>query len=149
MEQLIHTLGIDWKILLVQIANFGILLLVLWYFLYKPLISIIELRRTQIIQGVADAERVETAMQDARAKKSDIISEALREADEIVRHARRKGKQKKLVLLKEGQQECERMLEEASRKADEIKREALEESREEIAQLNALGTEKLLREKIQ
>lgn len=147
MEQLIHTFGIDWKILLVQIVNFGILLGVLWYFLYTPLINLIESRRAQIIKGVADAERAETALRDADTKKSDIIAEASIEASEIMKTARQTGKEKEAALTKEGQEKYERIVQEATLKGEEIKREALEESREEIAKLIVLGVEKTVREK--
>lgn len=147
MEQLIHTFGIDWKVLLVQIANFSILLGILWYFLYHPLVNLIESRRAQIIKGVADAERAETALRDAAAKKTDIIAEASIEAEKIVSNARESGKSKEADLVKEGQRKYERLLTEATLKGEELKREALEESKEEIARLIVLGVEKVLREK--
>lgn len=146
MEQLIHTFGMDWKILIAQLLNFAILLGALWYFLYNPLVSLIESRRTKIIQGVADAERAEAMLKDAGAKKSDIIAAASIEAEQIVSHAREAGKKREADFVKEGQQKYERLLEEANLKGEEIKREALEKSREEIAKLIILGVEKTLRE---
>ena len=145
MEQLIDTFGIDWRILLVQIVNFGVLAALLWYVLYKPLVSLIENRRAQIIKGVADAERAEAAFKDADAKKSDIISEASIEADKIVSAARDTAKKKEAEIVKEGQQKHDRLLNEAGMKGEEIKRSALEESKEEIARLIVLGVEKTLR----
>ncbi|HCC05209.1 TPA: ATP synthase F0 subunit B [Patescibacteria group bacterium] len=145
MEQLINTFGIDWKILIVQIVNFGILLGILSYVLYRPLVNLIESRRAQIIKGVADAERAESALRDVDSKKTDILANASLEAEKIVATARETGKVKEAELLKEGQQKYERMLVEASMKSEEIKRSALEESREEISRLIVLGIEKTLR----
>ena len=145
MEQLIDTFGIDWRILLVQIVNFGILTGLLWYVLYKPIVALIEKRRAQIIQGVADAERAEAALRDADAKKTDIVAKASIEADKIIASARDSGKSKEAELVQDGQQKYERMLVEANMKSEEIKRGALEESKEEIALLIVLGVEKTLR----
>jgi len=145
MEQLVDTFGIDWRILLVQIVNFTVLATLLWYVLYRPLVSLIENRRAQIIKGVADAERAEAALKDADAKKSDIISEASIEADKIVSSARENAKKKEAEIVQEGQQKYERLLSEAAMKGEEIKRGALEESKEEIARLIVLGVEKTLR----
>jgi F-type H+-transporting ATPase subunit b len=145
MEQLIATFGINWKILIVQIVNFFILIVLLKYFLYGPFVNLIESRRAQIIKGVADAERADSALRDADAKKTDILANASIEAEKIVALARETGKKKEAELLKEGQQKYERMLVEANMKSEEIKRTALEESREEISRLIVLGVEKTLR----
>ncbi len=145
MEQIIDTFGIDWKILLVQIINFSILLSILWYFLYRPLMNLIESRREQIIKGVADAERAENALRDADSKKSEILSQASIESEKILSSARESGKKKESEMLKEGQEKYERIIMEANMKADEIKREALEKSKEEIARMIILATEKVIR----
>jgi F-type H+-transporting ATPase subunit b len=145
MEQLIDTFGINWKILIVQIVNFFILLALLKYLLYGPFVNLIESRRAQIIKGVADAERADSALRDADAKKTDILANASIEAEKIVATARETGKTREAELLKEGQQKYERMLVEANMKSEEIKRTALEESKEEIARLIVLGIEKTLR----
>jgi F-type H+-transporting ATPase subunit b len=146
MEQLISTFGIDWKMLIVQILNFSILLGILWYFLYRPLVDLIESRRAQIIKGVADAERADVALRDADSKKTDILAQASIEAEKIVATARESGKTKEAELMKEGQAKYERLLVEASMKGEEIKRGALEESREEISRLIVLGVEKVIRD---
>jgi len=145
MEQLIDTFGIDWKILLVQIVNFSILMGILWYILYKPLVNLIENRRAQIIKGVADAERADSALKDADAKKADIIAQASLEAEKIVTAAREAGKKKEAEMLQEGQGKYERLLVEANMKGEEMKRRALEESKEEIARLIVMGVEKTLK----
>ncbi len=147
MEQIIDTFGIDWKIILIQMVNFSILLGVLWYVLYRPLIKLIEKRRAQIIKGVADAERAEAALKDADSKKSEILAEASMEAEKIITASKETAKKKEAEILKEGKYKYDRLLTEAKLKAEEIKREALEESREELAKLIVLGVEKTIRKK--
>jgi F-type H+-transporting ATPase subunit b len=146
MEQLINTFGIDWKMLTVQIVNFSVLFGILWYFLYRPLVNLIESRRAQIIKGVADAERADVALRDADSKKTDILAQASIEAEKIVATAREAGKAKEAELMKEGQTKYERLLAEAGMKGEEMKRGALEESKEEISRLIVLGVEKVIRE---
>jgi F-type H+-transporting ATPase subunit b len=146
MEQIIDVFGIDWKILVVQIVNFTVLLGVLWYFLYKPLTTLIENRRAQIIKGVADAERAEAALKDADTKKADILAKASIEAQEIVNASRSSGKAREAEIVQEAQEKYERMLTEATLKGEEIQREALAKSKQEIAKLVVLGVEKTLKE---
>ena len=147
MEQIIDVFGLDWHKLLVQMVNFAVLLGVLWYFLYKPLTTLIENRRAQIIKGVADAERAEAALQDADTKKADILAKASIEAQDIVNASRSTGKAREAEIVKEAQEKYERMLAEATLKGEEIQREALAKSKQEIARLVVLGVEKTLKER--
>ena len=39
MNELFAAFGIDWKLLLAQGVNFGIVLVALWYFLYRPVMT--------------------------------------------------------------------------------------------------------------
>jgi F-type H+-transporting ATPase subunit b len=145
MEQIIDVFGIDWKILVVQIVNFTLLLGVLWYFLYKPLTTLIENRRAQIIKGVADAERAEVALKDADTKKADILAKASIEAQDIVNASRTSGKAREAEIVQEAQEKYERMLAEAKLKSDELHRDALARSKQDIAKLVVLGVEKTLK----
>src|SRR3989338_7233599 len=79
MEQggLIEQLGINWKLLLSQAVNFFILLLVLRFFVYKPLLIVIKERNKKIKQGLEKAEEA-----DVRLKEVDIIAKKkLKKAD--------------------------------------------------------------------
>ncbi len=147
MNEIIAVFGIDWKILFVQIVNFSILLGVLWYFLYKPLTSLIEHRRAQIIQGVADAERAEKALKDADAKCGELITKAALDAEMVLNEARASAKRNETDILRTAQEKSEHMLAEAVLKGEEIKRLALRESKEDLAKMIVLGVERVLRER--
>jgi F-type H+-transporting ATPase subunit b len=144
MEQLIQAFGIDWRVILVQMVNFAILLTALWYFLYKPFTALIEKRRAHIIQGIADAERAHKALMDADAKKAEILAHATLNSERMLLVAREQAKQKEAEIIAQAQARSERILREADLKGKEIKEEALRESKEEIAKLIVLGTEKTL-----
>jgi len=147
MEQILDAFGIDWKILLVQVVNFSVLLGVLWHFLHKPLMNLIESRRAMIIKGVADAERAEAALKDADSKKTDILARASADAQALIANAREQAKHKEALILAEAKERAERGLTEAQLKGEELQREALMKSKEQIAQLIVLGVERTLREK--
>jgi F-type H+-transporting ATPase subunit b len=145
MELIIQTFGIDWKILLVQIVNFSLLLGALSYFLYKPLTKLIEARRAQIIQGVADAERAESALKDADAKKAEILTHAALESERMVAVAREHAKTEEAGILVSARERSERLVREAELKGEEIRQDALRKSKEDMARLIVLGVEKTLR----
>jgi len=145
MEQIFGVFGVDLKILIVQMVNFGVLFGILWYLLYKPLTKFIEGRRAQIIEGVAKAERAEAMLADAGAKKASIITQATLESEKLLAQARESAKTKEDVLVRMAQEKAERITVEAQLAAADAKRNALEESREELARMVVLGVEKTLR----
>lgn len=144
MDQIVATFGIDWKILLIQVLNFSVLWYLLWRFLYQPVTTLIESRRAQIIEGVANAERASTALKDSQAKKAEILTAASLEAEQLVAQARASAQAREVTLMQEAQEKYNRMLREAELKGEEIQRTALRESRDEMARLIVLGVEKTL-----
>jgi F-type H+-transporting ATPase subunit b len=144
MSQIIATFGIDWKILIVQTVNFGLLLALLWYLLYRPLTNLIESRRAQIIEGVANAERAAMMLKDSDAKKAEILTAASLEAEALMAGAREAAKKKEAAIMAEAQGKYDRALQEATLKGEEIERAAFLKSKEEIARLIVLGVEKTL-----
>jgi len=69
MEQFIHQLGIDWRLLLSQAVNFLILLTVLNFFVYRPLLKTLKDRRIKIEEGVQ-----KTAEADQRLGEVNILA---------------------------------------------------------------------------
>lgn len=147
MEEIVKVFGINWKLLLIQGVNFGVLLLILWRLLYRPLISIISKRQEAIKKGVEDANKAEEKLNEINEEKESIITSATLEGEEIVQKATEAAKVREAELLKEANLKGERVLSEADLKAEELKRLALEESRGEIARIAVLGAEKVLRQR--
>ena len=52
--ELLTKLGVDWKLLIAQIVNFTILVSVLTYFVYRPLLDLLDARRERIRKAVED-----------------------------------------------------------------------------------------------
>src|SRR4051812_1308119 len=101
MGQLLTTFGINWKLLLTQVINFGLLLLALRYFLYGPIMKIIDERKDKIAKGVVDAEAATVKLATAETEKESIIKNANGEAEKIVAEARVYADQKGQELVKE------------------------------------------------
>jgi F-type H+-transporting ATPase subunit b len=148
MQEIIEAFGIDWRLIVIQIFNFGILAAVLWYFLYTPVLKLLAEREAKIKKGVEDAALALAAREAADKEKSQILKEAHVEATQIVArgtaHAEEKGK----VMLAETNEKISREIANAKLTAEELKSKALKESEAEIAKLAILGAEKVLREEI-
>lgn len=147
MEQIITTFGIDWRLLLFQLINFGLALVLLWRFLYRPILRIISERQKKIAEGIADAEYAAREKKSLTEERKNVLHEAALEAESLILSARKSAGTKETILVKEAQGKAQRILDEAGVAAREEKRRMEEESKADVARLIVLGAEKILREK--
>jgi F-type H+-transporting ATPase subunit b len=144
MDQLIEAFGIDVKLIISQIINFGILAGLLTYFLYKPLLNILQTREDKITQGMKDAEAAATAKASAEEEKKAVLSQAHKEAEDVALKAKDYADQKALAIAEEAQEKAESIIKSAEAKKLELKEQARKESEAEVAKLAVLAAEKVL-----
>lgn len=144
MQEILNTFGIDWRLLLINSINFGVVLLVLWYFLYTPVMRILEERRAKVTKGVADAEAAEAKLAEINSSRQEILGKAGGEADELLAHARQKSSEIEKEVRARGEVAAQTALHEAEAQAQELKGKALEEAKRESAKLVVLGVEKMM-----
>jgi len=147
MSELFAAFGINWQLLLVQAINFGLLLVVLTYFLYKPVLKLIDDRRERIAEGVRTAEAAERRLAEAKTEGDKRIGEASREAETLVATARTRAEEKGADIVKAAEAQAASTLKDAQARAEEAQRQALRESEKEIARAAMLAAEKILKEK--
>ena len=146
MDQILTTFGIDWRLLAIQAVNFGLVLLALWYFLYRPILRMIDARQKKIAEGVKNAERAETLRQETEREKGGIIIAATKEGEGIVERARKAGAENEKKALLQAEMKAAQIATDAQREAQELKVRTLAESKGEIARMVVLGVEKVLAE---
>jgi len=146
MGALFSTFGINASLLLIQAVNFGVTLLVLTYFLYKPLLKAISARKEKVAQGVADAEAAGRSKAEIEASRSTILSAAEKEAEGVVGRAVEEGKGERAAIVKSAQERSETLLADARAQAEEAKRRALADSEKDIARMAVLAAEKILKQ---
>ena len=144
MQQLFAAFGINWKLLLIQGINFGVLLAILSYFLYRPLMKIIDERRGKIAEGVQAALAASSRLADAKIESDGIVGAGTRQAEELVALARTRASEKEAELVGAAEMKAEAVMREAVARAEESKRTALQESHKEIARAAMLAAEKIL-----
>ena len=145
--EIFHAFGVDWRLLLIQAVNFGVLLLALWVFLYKPLLKLLDERRAKIEKGVHDANLAEMKLEGAEAEKKTILVAASKEADALAERSRKALAEKEKQATADVEQKIARMMQGAEKESVEMKAQALVGAKEELARLIVLGVEKTLRTK--
>ena len=142
MNALLAAFGIDWRLLLINLLNFGILLWVLWYFLYTPLTKMLESRRQRMIEGVQNAAEAERRLAEIEHSRADRLAQAGTDADDVLAAARAAARVKQDELIAQGEASAANILSEAEAQAAEMKREAIAQSKQEVAKLIVLGMER-------
>ncbi len=147
MGDLFSTFGLDWKLLLVQSVNFGLLLLLLWKFLYTPVLKMLDERRGKIAESVVKAEAADRRLADADTEGKGIVASAGKEAELLVAAGRSRAEEQAAEIAKQAQERADRVIADAAARAEETKRQALAAGEKEIARAAMLAAEKLLKEK--
>ncbi len=145
MDQLFSAFGIDGKLLIAQLINFGVLFVALTWLLYKPVMKTLDERRAKIAQGVEDAEAASAKLATADAEASTRVHTAETEAEGIVALARDAANTEKARIMKEADARAAQVAIDAELRAKETAAQALRESEKEVARLAVLAAEKVLR----
>ena len=144
MGALLSTFGINVNLLLIQAVNFGVTLVVLWYFLYRPLIKVIAQRKSVIAKGVTDAALAAETRAKTEEEKASIMAAAELRAEAVVARAADEGKAERAAIVKAAQERADAALKDAELQAVEARRRALQDSEKEIARTAILAAEKIL-----
>lgn len=147
MAEVFAAFGIDWRLLIAQTINFLIVFGGLTFFLYKPVLKIINEREEKIARGVKDAEEAARAKEKIEAEKTSILSSAQTEASDIVGRAEKEAKRERVGIVKQAQERAEDILNDANAQGEELKRSLMKESEKEIARTAILAAEKIMKEK--
>ncbi len=82
-----EALGINLGLLIVQLIAFAIVFLTLNAWVYKPMLDMMESRKTKIAQGLEDARVAAEARANAEKEAAKVLAEAQAEASKVVREA--------------------------------------------------------------
>lgn len=144
MQQLLSAFGVNWSLLLAQAVNFAIVLVALWYFLYKPVNAMLTKRQEMIAKGVTDAAQAGEIFARADSEAAVRVQTADATAEKIVASAREAATTEKTRLLKEAEERAAIIAKDAEARAAESLERARRESESDIARLAVLAAEKVL-----
>lgn len=147
MDSIISTFHIDWKIILAQGVNFGLVFVILYLFALKPLSKLMIDRENKIIKGINDAKENAEILSQTEKNYEDTLSNARIEAQAIFQNVKKEAELKKEEILKEAREEVAAMIENGKKILENEKRKMISDEHEEILYMVMKGTEKLLGEK--
>jgi F-type H+-transporting ATPase subunit b len=141
---LISKLGLDWKLIIAQIVNFSILAFFLTKFLYKPIIKILDERKKNLEEDEKKSCLIEERLKSVEVAKEEVLIEARKESEKIIKQSERGAKEIKEVLTKEAQAESEKIRSEAKKQIQSEREKMMEDVKKELGGLISLSIEKAL-----
>lgn len=148
MEQLLHSFGIDGRILLWQVINFGVLFGVLWYLLYKPVKKIMREREDKVRESLERADKLEVKSKELEEEFRSKMAAQRKEIEEMHKRAMAEQKRLEKELKEKAEGEATRILAEAKDAAKKERVEIMKETEEDIKRLAVLLAEKILEKEV-
>jgi F-type H+-transporting ATPase subunit b len=93
VQQIAATFGVDWSHLIAQIISFSIVCVLLHRFAYKPVLKMLEQRRQQIAQGLADTKQIAAELARTESQRQEIMLQANANATRLIEEARTAARQ--------------------------------------------------------
>jgi F-type H+-transporting ATPase subunit b len=140
MGELLRQFGVDWHLLLAQLLNFVLLLIVLRWLAYKPLVALLNRRRETIAQAMRDASEAATAKTDAKSLANSLEREARLKAQAILAEATANAEQQHQQILTQAKARALAVVTEAKAQLRVEQKAAVVEAQEQLAGLVVAAT---------
>jgi F-type H+-transporting ATPase subunit b len=124
LETIAQTFGVDWPHLLAQTISFAIVCAILYKLAYAPILRMLEARRVQIAQGLANTAKINATLADIDAQRQRTMAEAQAQATQLIAETRE-------LVRRLHHQETER----AAAAAEQIVQRAREAAEQEHARM--------------
>ncbi|MFM2374130.1 MAG: F0F1-type synthase subunit b, F-type H+-transporting ATPase subunit b [Candidatus Parcubacteria bacterium] len=147
MDEIIHTFGIDWRLIAIQLFNFALLLGALSYFLYTPVLKMLDERKRIVAKGVLDAKDAALARENAEQEKGAIIKKAVTEAGDIVKRGEEAAEREAQGIVLEAEAQSARIVKDGEAKAAALADSIRKSTEADIAKVAILAAEKVLKER--
>lgn len=142
------TLGINWKLFVAQLINFGVVLFVFWKWVVKPLGKTLTERQARIEQGLKNATLMDEERKKLEEEKIAEFRKVRTEADQIIRTATDSATKMKQEIIHEAQTQADKLFAQTKQTIEAEKQQMLKEVKTEVATLVVATSEKILRAKL-
>ena len=130
------------------LVNFFVMLAIVKFFFYKPIIKVLDARKESIQNDLMQAQEAHEAALEHKKAYEESLKEAHKKASEILEEAKRLGEEARQNIIDEANEEAKRATERAMQSIHHERDKALEDLRKEVAELAGLVAEKILEREI-
>ncbi len=127
-------LGIDLWALLIYVVNFGVIVLILRKFVYRPLLSFLDKRRELISQNISEAEELKKKFSAELIAKENETKALLTRMRQEIAQVKEQAEHRAEDMIREVQQERSRLLRETDQEIVALKADVYRQIETEIKQ---------------
>ena len=135
--------GVDWPHLIAQIISFLIVAGLLYKFAYKPIQDVLEGRREQIAQSLANVEKIKQELASTEAARQEIFDKANTEANRLIEEAKEAASKVQERESQKAIREAEQIIANAREVATSDRARMMTELRQELGRLVVATTVKV------
>ena len=140
--------GLKPELIVAQGINFILVMVVLWKFAVKPVVSNLDERQQKIADGLQYAEEMKTQLAEAERERAEKIKEAAQEAQRILGEAREQSKEMIEQKTQEAAAQAESIIRKASEATELERQKMLSDVRQEVSRLVVLTSAKVLEKEL-
>ncbi|MEI8338294.1 MAG: ATP synthase F0 subunit B [bacterium] len=142
MGNLVSSLGIEWKELIAQAINFGLLVFILTKLLYKPIMKSIE-EKEKSIQGAKNMSlEIEKKLEEGVEAQKKVLDTARAESEKIIKNAEVSAGVLKKSLLEDAKKQAEAVITQGEQKIREENEKLRRDIKKEVGTLVSDAIEK-------
>ncbi len=142
--ELLTKLGIDWGVLIAQLINFVILIVALTYFVYKPVLRLLDDRRERIRKAMEDAKSIENQKRELDQFKAEQLRKVDQEVAKFLESSKGQAEAAKKEILAGAEKEAAQILVKARQQLDEERSRMVNDVQGTLASVIVRMTEKIL-----
>lgn len=144
----LELLGINWKLFIAQLVNFGVIIFILWKWVFTPVTNALENRTKKIEASLRDAEQIKQQLKDLESFKATAQQQARADYQKILAEAAASAGVQKQKTLLEAKAQAEKMIADAEKRIISDRDATMNKLKGEFAEFVTAATEKIIKEKL-
>lgn len=140
--------GLDGPKFAMQSVNFLIALTVLWIFVYKPIVKLLDERTEKIAKSVKQAESIEKRVSAIEEERETIIVEARKEAQTIAEKAKVDSEVRGNEMIESAKREVERVIVKGKKQLQDEKTIMIKELKKDIVDMSMKAAARIVVDQI-
>ncbi len=142
--ELITKLGIDTSMLIAQLVNFVVLIAVLSFFVYKPVLRVLDDRRERIRKSMEDAKAIENQKREIDEFRVEQFRKIDQECGKFLEAAKHQAEASRKDILASAEKEAAAILAKSRTQLGEERERMVKDIQDTLASVIVRMTEKIL-----
>jgi len=136
MEELLAPLGLNFKLLFIQLVGFLLLYWLLKKFLFGRVVEMIQKRGNEIRNAYDENEKTRDEVNELKAEYEKKVQEALREAESIIQEATQRAEKAGQEIIEKTRREAAQLQEKGLAEIEQEKKRVISEIRSDVVNLS-------------